>query len=144
MVIILVFTILIVFDGSLVCYDADLFTHMIWVYFVCLNFQRMKRKKKRGRKNNNIHNCFSTCFAAYLFSSPEYAQFWSFSGTCVNLTTSCCHSVGFCFALCIVLALNSWGLYIPSKCGPFAFFFWKPCEKYFQIIFREQNETERK
>ena len=47
MVIILVFTILFVFDGSLACYDADLFTHMIWVYFVCLNFQHMKRKKKK-------------------------------------------------------------------------------------------------
>ena len=36
-----------------------------------------------------------TCFAVCSFSSPEYAQFWVFSGTCVSLATSHCRSVGF-------------------------------------------------
>ena len=37
-----------------------------------------------------------------LFSSPEYAQFGFFSGTCVRLVTSCCCRVGFCTVLCVV------------------------------------------
>ena len=46
----------------------------------------------------------------YLFSSPEFAQFWFFSGTHVSIATSHCHSVCFCVALCVVLALNSWAM----------------------------------
>ena len=69
-----------------------------------------------------------------LFSSSEYAQFWVFSGMCVCLTTSRCHSVGFCIALCVVLALNSPP--IPSKACIWAAkykhspFFWEPCWNY--------------
>ena len=43
-----------------------------------------------------------------VFSSP--AHFWVFSGTCVSLATSHCHSVSFCIALCAVSALNSQAL----------------------------------
>ena len=43
-----------------------------------------------------------------LFSSPEYAQLCVFGSMCVNPTTACCCSVGFCIVLCVVSALNSW------------------------------------
>ena len=78
----------------------------------------------------------------HLFFTPEYAQFQVFSNTCVSLTTSHCHSVGFCIALCVVSALNSQGLYFHcKKVQAFTILFQnqKPCQNYFQIIFTENK-----
>ena len=48
-----------------------------------------------------------------LFSSVEHTQFWVFGGACLCLVTSCCRNIGFCIALCVVLALNPQA--IPGK-----------------------------
>ena len=67
-----------------------------------------------------------------LFSSQEYPQFWGFGGTCVSRVTSHCRCVGFCIALCVVSALNSWASQSMAsvsaeKCKGLPFFFLKPC-----------------
>ena len=82
---------------------ANLFTRPIWAYFVCLNFQHTKIREKK--KKSSISLC--TCLVMCLFYSPEYAQVWVFSGTCVRFTTSHCCSVSFCIAFCVVSALIS-------------------------------------
>ena len=43
------------------------------------------------------------CVLFVLFSSPKYAQFWVFGGTCVSLSTCHCHSVGFCIEIWVIL-----------------------------------------
>ena len=53
-------------------------------------------KKKRKKRKEKIPGLV---LQFVLFSSPECAQFWVFSGTCVCLNTSHCHSLGFCIAL---------------------------------------------
>ena len=74
----------------------------------------------------------------HLFSSPEYAQFWVFSGACVSLATIHCYSVGYCIVFWI-LALNAWA--VQSKACFFTAkyrlsqFFWKLCWNHFQIYF---------
>ena len=35
--------------GWVIQCDPDLFTHIIWAYFVSLNFQHMKKKKKKKK-----------------------------------------------------------------------------------------------
>ena len=71
-----------------------------------------------------------------LFSSPEYAP-------CVNLATSCCCSIRFCIALCVVLALNSWAVQskacISAAKYDCSLFFWKLWWNDFQIIFTENK-----
>ena len=82
-----------------------------------------------------------------LFSSPEYAQFWVFGGSCVSLTTSHCHGVSFCVVLCVVSAQNSGAIpcngCISAAEYEHSSFFWKPCSNYFQSIFTE-NKMKRK
>ena len=41
-------------------------------------------KLKKQNKTKNYQKYFLACFAVRLFSSPEYAQFWVFRGTCVS------------------------------------------------------------
>lgn len=62
-------------------------------------------KNTREKKKSSISLC--TCLVMCLFYSPEYAQVWVFSGTCVRFTTSHCCSVSFCIAFCVVSALIS-------------------------------------
>ena len=80
----------------------------------------------------------------HLFSSPEYAKFWVFSGTCVSLANSHCHSVGFCVAFCAVPVLISWAIrskaYISTAKYKHLSLFWKLCWNYFCW---EQNEMEK-
>ena len=115
------------------------------LFFVHLNFQTMKIRKFPPEYD---HKYFFTSFAVHLFSSPEYAQFWVFGGTC--LTTCHCYSVSFCVVLSVVLALNSQAFQSKACISAAKYehspFFWKPCWNYFQIIFTENkwNSGEKK
>ena len=108
------------------------------LFFVHLNFQTMKIRKFPPEYD---HKYFFTSFAVHLFSSPEYAQFWVFGGTC--LTTCYCCSVSFCVVLSVVLALNSQEFQSKACISAAKYehspFFWKPCWNYFQIIFTENK-----
>ena len=85
----------------------------------------------------------------HLFSIPEYVQLCFCGGTCINLVTSHCCSVGICIALCVALhwfsrAIQS-SAYISGAKYEHSPFFWKLCWNYFQIIFDwEQNQMENK
>ena len=117
---------------------SHLFTHMIWVYFLHLNFQHMKMHSPLKERSLIFLDVFCgfVCF-------PIQIMCPGFGGACVILATSHCHSVSFCIVLCVVLALNSQA--IQSKaCISVAKhehspFFWKVCQNCFQIIFTENE-----
>ena len=83
----------------------------------------------------------------WLFSSPDYAHFWVFSGVCVSLASSPCRRFSFCVALCIVSALNSRAIQsedcISAANHECWTFFWKLRLNYFLIVFTE-NKMKRK
>ena len=116
---------------------ADLFTCMIWVYFVHLSFQHTEIQIKPiiSISRHVLH---------YLFSSPEYAQFCFFSGTYIykssNLLLPWCR-----FLYCNLCSLSTEfsghskrGLYFCCKIPAFTFFGGKPYWNW-QIIFTENK-----
>ena len=82
------------------------FGHILYAYI----FSIWKYKNRKKKEQNQIFwdmfgGLFIFQFAVCPFSTPEYAPFWAFSGTCVSLATSHCCSVSFCID-CIVLSGN--------------------------------------
>ena len=68
---------------------------------------------------------------------------WVFSGICVSLATSHCHSVSFCFALCVIpslkwRAVESWACISAAKYEHLPFL-GKPCWNYLQVNFTENK-----
>ena len=71
-----------------------------------------------------------------LFSCLECAQFGVFGGTCISLTTSCCHSVGFCIVLCVVQHWIIWQF-------KFAILLEAMLKLFSGYFYWEQNEMEK-
>ena len=82
---------------------TDLFTCTIWACFVHQLCQPVKMSKKKYDQKY-FQTCFAVCFPVR--NTPSS---W-FSEAHVNLVTSCCRIAGFCIALCVVSALNSWAI----------------------------------
>ena len=136
---------------SQLVFEADVFTHMIWVYFVCLNFEHMKIKNIKRKK------MLPWIFLDMLIVNMLYSSFVYQSKICPVLgfrwdmcksVTSHCRSVGFCIVLCVVSTLNS--LAIQSKAcistakykhSPFL---WKLCWNCFLIIFSENTKKQKR
>ena len=122
-------------------WSADLFACTLWAYLVHLNFQHMKKVKKK--KIINISRCvlWFICFPVCSMPTSGFLMVHR----CVSIATFCCCSVGFCIALSVVSTPNSWAIqseaciYVTKyKHSPFL---WKPCWNCFHW---EQNEMERK
>ena len=93
----------------------DLFTPVIWVYFICQNFWHTKNLTKKCR-------CFWTSF---VFSVLEYTQFCIFSGIRVSRAiSSCCSVFLYCVLCCLGTELENskWGLHFCCQVHVFAIF----------------------
>ena len=93
----------------------DLFTHVIWVYFICQNFWHTKNLTKKCR-------CFWTSF---VFSVLEYTQFCIFSGIRASRAiSSCCSVFLYCVLCCLGTELENskWGLHFCCQVHVFAIF----------------------
>ena len=133
------------FTCSQCCVHRPVYSYN-WGILCPPKFSEYMKIRKFPPKYN--HKSFYTCFAIHLFSSPEYAQFLVFGGTCVSLTSSHSCSFSFCVGLSVVLALNSQAIQIKACISAAKYehspFFWKLCWNYFQIIFTENKRNREK
>ena len=130
---------------------SDLFTHTIWAYFVCLNFQHMTVWKKE-RKGNKIRSwIFPDMFCGF-FVFQTHIKIWPVLGLGLHMTqvcTSCCCNVSFwimllCSLSAEFLGSSKQGLYFCCRVGLFSIFLAAVLKLFWDNFHWEQNETEKK
>ena len=119
--------------------NSDSCPHMIWAYFVLVNFQHTKiREKKRQKKSSVFLDMFCSLFVFQprIFSMPSSGFQWH---VCKfhNLTLPWCW---FLYCSNVVSMQNFWAVQSETCISTAKYehwpFFWKPCW-YFQIVFTE-------